>query len=271
MVFPKTGYAAIENIEDGGSLLDNLFDLFSGSDLDGQDEGFPPDVTPPLGVSGYPTLPPTFPNYSAINDFAVNYPLTACQLDQTDDCKNSLYQKPVVTGLGFATFYGYGNRDYPPGNPGHDLVIEVLNNRKGFTDAESQRFIDSYYMENQSDMTPALAQQSRKVVAFGATRTPTDLWRFKYLFAIDDPANPQTRFIGRIMIIDMAAWHDWQDRLSTISYSYQGWDQLPWVLDLSKNGFVQLPVGTSGDWENYRGGRPGVVVIDESVVGSYIN
>lgn len=73
-----------------------------------------------------------------------------------------------------------------------------------------------------------------------------------------------------MMVMDCARQEDWLNYLSTLTYSYLGWNRLPWIVDLSRNGFIQLLTGLTGQRENTGEGRPGVILIDESV-GKYLN
>ncbi|MFH0773788.1 MAG: hypothetical protein V1922_05775 [bacterium] len=229
-------------------------------------------TSPPI-PSPYPTVTPSpsvspnkTPNYSAINALVANMPQIGCQNNTISGCPvDSLYQTPLEGGIGWATYYGNEH------NSGYNVVADVIHNNKRITLEAAHQFINDTYMEKQSNMTPDEAKQTGKVIAFAATRTPKDLWRIKYLFGIDNSKNPQARFIGRIMIIDCAAPNDWKNNLATLSYSYKGWTHLNWIVDLSKNGFIQLPTGLSGRQENTGEGRPGVILIDEASLDSYIH
>jgi hypothetical protein len=198
-------------------------------------------------------------DYSTLNAFVANMPQIGCKNNTTIGCPvTSLYNTPLNQGLGYATYYG------------NDIVAEVIGNRKGISLSEVKRFISETSMEKQSDMTPVQARATGKVIGYGATRSPADLWRIKYLFAVDNPKNPQARFIGRIIIMDCPHPNDWSNRLATSTYSYKGWTRLNWIVDLSKNGFIQLPTGLSGRQENIGEGRPGVILVDEANLDSLI-
>lgn len=213
-----------------------------------------------------PTSPPSnTPNYVKLNAFVANPPQIGCYNNTISGCPvDTLYQTPLEKGLGWATYYGDEH------NTGYNVVADVIHNNKGITVDAARAFIDANYMEKQSQMTPAEAKKTGKVIAFGATRTPKDLWKIKYAFGIDDAKNPQARFIGRIMIIDCAATNDWKSNLATLTYSYVGWTRLNWIVDLSKNGFIQLPTGYSGRQDNIGEGRPGVILVDEAALDGLI-
>lgn len=235
-----------------------------------------PTIRPTLRPTARPTLVPTnkptptsipsnVPNYSKLNAFVANMPQIGCYNNTTSGCPvDTLYQTPLDKGLGWATYYGDEH------NTGYNVVADVIHNNKGVTVEAARAFIDSNYMEKQSHLTPAEAKKTGKVIAFGATRTPKDLWKIKYAFGIDNAKNPQARFIGRIMIIDCAASNDWKNSLATLTYSYVGWTRLNWIVDLSKNGFIQLPTGYSGRPDNVGEGRPGVILVDEATLDSLI-
>ena len=200
-------------------------------------------------------------DYSQIQSMPSNPPVIGCRGGTTSGCPvDQLYYTALDRGLGWATYYG--EEQY--------IVAEVIHNRKGISMSDARFFVNETYMTKQSHLTPEEARATGKVIAYGATRGPKDLWNIKYLFGIDNPSHPQPRFIGRVMIIDMAAPQDWSGNLAKLTYSYKGWKGLNWIVDLSKNGFVQIPSGYSGQQDNVREGRPGVVLIDESVIDQYI-
>jgi hypothetical protein len=221
-----------------------------------------PIVKPTIVPITIPTIAPTKSeeiniNYEAIKNMVANPPVVGCRPGQTCDAL-SYTNLPLMKGIGFATYYG------DESITGYNVVADVIHNWKKISMDDARKFIADHMMAKQSDMTPSQAKATGKVITYGATRTCKDLGKIKYLFGIDSPASPQPRFIGRMMIVDCARVSDWVDKFATWYYSYQGWDSLNWILDISKNGYYQLPAQTSTSI----GGRPGVVVIDESIVGS---
>ena len=223
---------------------------------------------PPLTSTPIPPAPTETirtPDYSQIQSMSSNPPVIGCRGGTTSGCAvEQLYYTALDRGLGWATYYG-DEQAY-----GYSVVADVIHNRKGISMNDAHSFISETFMARQSDLTPEQARSTGKVMAYGATRGPSDLWSIKYLFGIDDASNPQPRFIGRVMIIDMAAPQDWSGNLAKLTYSYKGWSGLNWIVDLSKNGFVQLPTGYSNEPYDLGGGRPGVILIDESVIDQYI-
>lgn len=227
----------------------------------------PRTPTPTTVRTPTPTSPPgtQVPNYAKLAAFVADPPQIGCLGGTVVNCPvDTLYRTPVDKGLGWATYFGDEHRT------GYNVVADVIHNRKGITMEEARAFIDETYMQKQSHLTPEQAKKTGKVIAYAATRTPADLWKIKYLFGIDDPKNPKPYFIGRIMIIDTAAENDWKNSLATLTYSYKGWNKLNWIVDLSKNGFIQLPTGLSGVQSNTGEGRPGVILIDESILSEMI-
>ncbi len=229
----------------------------------------PTTYTSPIVIQ--PTVSPTAtltirkPNYSKIAAMVANPPQIGCKNGSTSGCPiDNLYQTPVYEGLGWATYYGDEKLS------GYNIVAEVIHNNNGISIEAARKFIDDNFMEKQSNLTPDQARQTGKVIAYGATRSPNDLWKIKYVFGIDDPQNPRPYFIGRIMIIDCAAPNDWSGYIATWTYGYKNWNSINWIVDLSKNGFVQLPTGLSGLKGNTGEGRPGVVLIDESRIDQMI-
>lgn len=221
-------------------------------------------IPPPTAIPT-PTNAIRTPDYTQIQSMTSNPPVIGCRGGTTSGCPvDQLYNTPLDRGLGWATYYG-DEQTY-----GYSVVADVIHNRKGISMDDAHSFINETFMARQSDLTPEQARATGKVIAYGATRGPSDLWSIKYLFGIDDASNPQPRFIGRVMIIDMAAPLDWSGNLAKLTYSYKGWSGLNWIVDLSKNGFIQIPTGYSGQPDNVGEGRPGVVLIDESVIDQYI-
>jgi len=215
----------------------------------------------PTFIPPVPTETIKTPDYTQIQNMPSNPPIIGCRGGTTSGCSvDQLYNTPLDRGLGWATYYG--EEQY--------IVAEVIHNRKGISMSDARSFVNETYMTKQSHLTPEQARATGKVIAYAATRGPKDLWSIKYLFGIDNPTQPQPRFIGRVMIIDMAAPQDWSGNLAKLTYSYKGWKGLNWIVDLSKNGFVQIPTGYSGQQDNVREGRPGVVLIDENVIDQYI-
>lgn len=200
-------------------------------------------------------------NFEAIKGFVANPPVIGCQTGQACDAA-SLGSAPLMKGIGFATYYGDESAT------GYNVVADVIHNWKKITMEEAKKFISDNMMTSQSNLTPSEAKATGKVIGYAATRTCRDQGKIKYLFGIDNPASPSPYFIGRVMVVDCAATGDWMNNLSKILYSYKGWSNLNWIVDLSKNSFVQLPSGVSGNKSNTGEGRPGVILVDESIVGS---
>lgn len=230
--------------------------------------------TPTAVPTNTPTPTPSVkvPDYSKIAAMAHDYGEVGCPGGSATGCAtDTLYNTPMNKGLGWATHYGT-EHGYP--------TTTVIKNRKSISLEAAEKFVNDNFMEKQSDMTPEEAKKTGKVIAFAATRGPKDLWKIKYMFGIDDPKNPKPRFIGRVMIIDCAAPKDWYDPvtpptdpndLATYMWGYKGWSpSLNWIIDLSTNGFTQIPTGLSGQQGNTGEGRPGVVLIDESILDSMI-
>jgi len=224
-----------------------------------------PTTVKPTTKPSPTAVPNKVPNYSTINGYVSNPPQIGCKNNTISGCPyETLYQTPVDKGLGWATFYADEHKS------GYNLVADVIHNNKRITMEAAVKFINDNFMEKQSHMTPEEAKKTGKVIAYAATRSPKDLWKIKYMFGIDDPKNPKAHFIGRVMIVDCAAPNDWKTNLAIYSYSYKGWTALNWIIDLSKNGFIQLPTGISGQQSNTGDGRPGVILIDEGSLDNLI-
>lgn len=227
-----------------------------------------PTTVPTLAPE--PTEPPhppsaeDKPDYSKIVDMVQNPPVIGCTGTAQSCPITDLYNKPVDKGLGWATYYG----DEHNPDTTNNIVAKVLKNRKGISYEKALEYIDDTFMAKQSNLTPRQAKATGKFIAYGATRSPSDIWKVKYLFGIDDVNKPKARFIGRILIMDCAASNHWAERLSTLKYDYRGWKNPPlnWILDLSKNGTIQLPLGYSGVATEVMEGKPGVVLVDESII-----
>jgi len=225
----------------------------------------PTSIKTPTPIPPTPTPTIRASNYSKIIDMVTNPPQIACKNGTTVGCPlDTLYNTPLDKGLGFSTYYGDER------TTGYNVVADVIHNNKGITNDAARKFINDNLMTKQSDMTPDQARKTNKVVGFGATRSPADLWKIKYAFGINNPQDPHPYFIGRILIIDCPRPADWTNYIATWTYGYKNWNNISWIVDLSKNGFIQLPTGLSGLKENTGEGRPGVVLIDESILNQMI-
>lgn len=230
--------------------------------------------TPIPTATSTPTPTPTpgkVLSYDKIAAMVHDYGEVGCPGGTVQGCQiTQLYNTPMDKGLGWASHYGSE----------HGIVATVIKNRKGISIEAANKFVDDNYIQKQSDMTPEEAKKTGKVIGFGATRGPKDLWKTKYIFGIDDPKNPKPYFVGRLMIIDCAAPKDWYDAtpppadqldLATYMWGYKGWSpSLNWIVDLSSNAMIQIPTGYSGQQGNTGEGRPGVVLIDESILDQMI-
>lgn len=98
-----------------------------------------------------------------------------------------------------------------------------------------------------------------------STRSPLDIGSKYLVYGTDVPAYglrfPQ--FIGVALVVDCPSEKDWQDRLSGLLYSRNGWRKLSWIADVSERLMSQLPSGVSRNPKHIMEGRPGMILISE--------
>lgn len=112
-------------------------------------------------------------------------------------------------------------------------------------------------VESQADLSPEEALESNEVVGVFAPPAPEVLGG-KYLVYTQKTPDSDFEFLGVIIAADATT----QDTGET--YSFQGWEDLPWLGDAAGPFWNDLPAGVSGDPTNTDEGRPGVLLISES-------
>lgn len=141
-----------------------------------------------------------------------------------------------------------------------------------------QKIFEKLIAESQEGMTEEEALNSGKIVGFVATRSPEDIGKRFLVYAVDespgeDGLSAEPRFVGLVLAVDTAAGHDWigtqestrvGNGLGFSTYSLKGWEDLPWIADMTSSLMRQMPAGTSGDPENVNQGRPGVLLVSEA-------
>lgn len=113
-------------------------------------------------------------------------------------------------------------------------------------------------VESQAELSPEEALASNEVVGIFAPPVPGALGG-KFLVYTQETPDSGFEFLGTIIAADATT----QDTRET--YSFQGWEDLPWLGDAAGPFWDDLPVGVSGDPANTDEGRPGVLLISESM------
>jgi hypothetical protein len=113
-------------------------------------------------------------------------------------------------------------------------------------------------VSQQDHLSPAEALASDEVIGVVAAPSPEDIGA-KYL--VYSQASPEAEFVFRGVIIVADAVTKAGPARET--YSFQGWQQLPWLGDGAGPFWRQLPTGLSGEPDNTNEGRPGVLLLHE--------
>jgi hypothetical protein len=115
-------------------------------------------------------------------------------------------------------------------------------------------------VESQQELSPEEALESNEVIGVVAVASGEDIGR-KYLVYGQDTPDSEFEFLGVIIAVDASG----QPVGSGETYSFQGWQDLPLLGDASGPFWTLIPTGVSGDPANTNEGRPGVLLVSESV------
>jgi len=109
----------------------------------------------------------------------------------------------------------------------------------------------------QADLSPEEALASNEVIGVLAPPAPEALGA-KYLVYTQETSDSDFEFLGVVIAVDATTQGDRE------TYSFQGWENLPWLGDATGPFWDDLPAGVSGDPTNTAEGRPGVLLISET-------
>ncbi|MBE2200226.1 MAG: hypothetical protein IAE79_16550 [Anaerolinea sp.] len=112
---------------------------------------------------------------------------------------------------------------------------------------------------DQRTLSPDEALASGEIIGIIAIPSPDDLGA-KYLVYTQETPDADFVFLGVVMVTD-AITHSGPGRET---YSFQDWQQLPWLGDAAGPFWQQIPAGLSGDLTNTAEGRPGVLFVHEA-------
>lgn len=86
----------------------------------------------------------------------------------------------------------------------------------------------------------------------------------KYLVFTQETPDAEFTFLGAIMAVDTVG-HQRQE-----TYSFQGWEDLPWLGNDTGPFWSDLPTGLSGDPENTEEGPPGILLVSQDTYESIL-
>jgi hypothetical protein len=112
--------------------------------------------------------------------------------------------------------------------------------------------------QDQQGLTPDEALEANEVAGIIASRSPADVGH-KYLVYGQETPGSDFVFLGVVVVADAAA----QDAAAEL-YSFNGWQELPWLGDATGPFWQAIPTGVSGDPANTEEGRPGVLLVSEN-------
>lgn len=112
---------------------------------------------------------------------------------------------------------------------------------------------------SQEGLSPEEALASNEIIGVIALPSPEDLGG-KYLVFTQETPEAEFVFLGVIVVADAII----QEAATTETYSFQGWEDLPYLGDAAGPFWNHIPAGVSGDPTNTAEGRPGVLLISES-------
>ena len=126
----------------------------------------------------------------------------------------------------------------------------------GQTPAIREAILDRI-VTSQADLSPEEALASNEVVGVLAPPAPEALGA-KYLVYTQETPDSDFEFLGVVIVADATTDGERE------TYTFQGWEGLPWLGDAAGPFWNDLPAGVSGDPANTDEGRPGVLLVSES-------
>jgi hypothetical protein len=131
-------------------------------------------------------------------------------------------------------------------------------NQTAQTPAIRQAILDRI-ASDQRALSPDEALASGQIIGVIAIPSPEDLGA-KYLVYAQETPDADFVFLGVVMVADTIT----RAGPGRETYSFQGWQQLPWLGDAAGPFWEQIPSGMSGDPVNTNEGRPGVFFVHET-------
>jgi hypothetical protein len=121
-----------------------------------------------------------------------------------------------------------------------------------------RRAISQRIVTDQRALSPEQALAADEVIGVIAIPSPEDLGA-KYLVYTQETPDADFVFLGGVIVADAVT----RAGPARETYSFQGWQQLPWLGDAAGPFWQQIPTGLSGDPANTNEGRPGVLLVHE--------
>jgi hypothetical protein len=114
-------------------------------------------------------------------------------------------------------------------------------------------------VSDQRTLSPDEALASGEIIGVIAIPSPEDLGA-KYLVYGQETPDADFVFLGVVIVADTIT----RAGPARETYSFQGWQQLPWLGDAAGPFWEQIPSGMSGDSVNTNEGRPGIFFVHET-------
>ena len=137
-------------------------------------------------------------------------------------------------------------------DPAVDLTQQVAQT------SDIRNSIMDRVVESQADMTPDDALASNEVIGIVAPPAPEAVGQ-KYLVYTQNTPDAAFEFQGVVIAADATS------EASGETYSFLGWENLPLLGDATGPFWNNLPAGVSGDAAATDEGRPGVLLVSESM------
>jgi hypothetical protein len=130
-------------------------------------------------------------------------------------------------------------------------------NQIGQTPALRQAILDKV-VADQHTLSPDEALASGEIMGVIAIPSPEDIGAKYLVYGQSMPGEPFV-FVGVVLVVDAIT----RENASTVQYSSETWDHLPWLGDAAGPFWEKVPPGGSGDPTKTNEGRPGVLFVHE--------
>jgi hypothetical protein len=130
-------------------------------------------------------------------------------------------------------------------------------NQIGQTPALRQAILDKV-VADQHTLSPDEALASGEIMGVIAIPSPEDIGAKYLVYGQAMPGEPFV-FVGVVLVVDAIT----RESASTVQYSSETWDGLPWLGDAGGPFWEKVPAGGSGDPTKTNEGRPGVLFVHE--------
>jgi hypothetical protein len=190
------------------------------------------------------------------------------------------YNQVLQAGIGFATrhtlmeetilyqgeklrgFMETNQIDYPDLTAAQQNVFDITSGGK-------QSIQSSLIKPGSVGFNQAL--QNQQYAGLIATRSPQAIGEVYLAYGVSAPKEDPRYLkpLGPLFTGDCPRPDNWNNYFSQATYSYLGWKRLPWIAEVSDSIMEALPPGLSNDPDNLDKGRPGLLLINQSVYDEF--